>query len=428
MRRHETQPRGNWHARRFPLGLAIARRIYENVRDPRGAALALLNSPVWGFRSRRGVSLRRLRLGRIPGSRVHRFERLVADEDWVSASAVSGAEGVPSAPEEFGGLGYSTEEAVFITSNPRVSGVVSGDSFLLSPNNLRPFESIPTSNPPVSGFLSIRKQHLLLRVRKSEGYPCGIFVGSDSPHNWFHWLVDTLPSVYLARFLPQQFNEVPLLVPEVALRRDHWLESLKAVSDGRPIRPISSDAYHLVGELLWIHGPTAKRHVHREELHAEFAIERNTILEFRDVLLAELASPIPPPGRPPRIYLARLPGSLRPYNQDELLAIAEKYGFRAVYLENHSLTESLSLLSRAEYIIGPHGAGWAQALFAKSAKGAMLWTWNEAATENWFHNVLALAGIPCETLFTGPGSNSSPYILDAGGFEESLSRMLDSLG
>ena len=69
-----------------------------------------------------------------------------------------------------------------------------------------------------------------------------------------------------------------------------------------------------------------------------------------------------------RIYISRnsnpsLPRRLK--NESALLALIKPYQFDCVSLEHFSLREQLSLMSHAEAIIAPHGAGMLHTLFTQ---------------------------------------------------------------
>jgi hypothetical protein len=398
-------------------------KIRRALRHPVSSLLVAIDQIMIWTKSTRVVAIRRLRIAHIPDTERFLFEGLHRDNRWIYSSALTQRPAAivqTTRPE----IGYSVTRSALVTSNPRVSAVISGDCFYLSPNNLKPSSSVPTSIPPVSGLLRIRSEHVLALPTVKSSIETGIFAGSDSPHNWFHWLIDTLPGIYLAKFLPEQFNDVPLLVPAEYLERHHWQESLDAIAGGRTIIPIDKRTYVKVGNLIWVHGPTAKGNFNVGEQRFEFAIQKETLESFRKFFMEAIGAKFDPTRPRTRIYLARSEGSNRPYNQREILKISEKYGFTALYPENHSLKQSIEMILHSEYIIGPHGAGWAFSLFAESAQAALLWTWEEAISENWFHNLLALRGIKHETLFTGHGSNSAPYHLDHNEFERRLAKLL----
>lgn len=63
-----------------------------------------------------------------------------------------------------------------------------------------------------------------------------------------------------------------------------------------------------------------------------------------------------------RIYIARQ--SRRIVNEKELLALLTQLGFQKVYLERLPFLEQVQLFSEAEFVIGAHGAGFANIVFA----------------------------------------------------------------
>jgi capsular polysaccharide biosynthesis protein len=118
-----------------------------------------------------------------------------------------------------------------------------------------------------------------------------------------------------------------------------------------------------------------------------------------------------------RLFLARAEGSYRNYNQDEALAVAADFGFEPVYLEELSFRESVEVMLEASAVIGPHGAGWANALYCQPGTTGIMWTWDESRHDNWFANIGKLAAMDFSTIFTGNldvnGHNIDPRKLRA---------------
>ncbi len=76
------------------------------------------------------------------------------------------------------------------------------------------------------------------------------------------------------------------------------------------------------------------------------------------------------PSRPRRkrnrIYVTRRPSPVgrRVLNETEVLEVAERFGFRSYALEELSLSAQIELFFDAEAVIGVHGAGLTNLLFA----------------------------------------------------------------
>jgi hypothetical protein len=68
-----------------------------------------------------------------------------------------------------------------------------------------------------------------------------------------------------------------------------------------------------------------------------------------------------------KIYISREGEKLRfVENEEELLELLTKYGFKKVKMQNYSYREQIEICHNAKYIIGPHGAGLTNMLFMKN--------------------------------------------------------------
>jgi capsular polysaccharide biosynthesis protein len=68
---------------------------------------------------------------------------------------------------------------------------------------------------------------------------------------------------------------------------------------------------------------------------------------------------------PPAIYISRVDSLMRPMrNEDELIVTLARFGVMPVVLGGLTLDEQITLFRNARLIIGPHGAGLANVVFA----------------------------------------------------------------
>ena len=67
---------------------------------------------------------------------------------------------------------------------------------------------------------------------------------------------------------------------------------------------------------------------------------------------------------PKRVYISRSKAMRRRVkNEFELFPILENYEFKVIHLENFCLSEQISILQNCEFLLGGHGAGFANMLF-----------------------------------------------------------------
>ncbi len=379
-------------------GLAISKLWPRGpkIKDPVAIKVSLL----WNV----AVIARRLRLQVSPSWKIVRArllseEERAAGEFFPSAVAVGGpATNTSPDPtnDRFPALRFRHFEDVLVTGNRRCSYVISGNELLLPPAVQDGPWNIRVGTPVTGGIHYQQSNDLLAELgQKLPVLERGLYVGSWSPHNWYHWTIDTLPSVYLSRKLPADYDDFPLLLPEKALTKASWDEPLQIVRGTRDIVALPQNQYLKVRELLWIDSPSVPGPLPlRASGHGNFRIHYDAMREYRKFMLEALQlCGTPKPHK--KIYLARKEGAQRTYNQSELIAVARDYGYEPIFLEELSFGDSVKIMTEAKLVVGPHGAGWANALYCQPSTQGFMWSWQDN-NWNWFLNVANTAGFSLE--------------------------------
>lgn len=324
-------------------------------------------------------------------------------------------------------LGYARIRSTRVTANRRCAAVVQEGEFLLpSAADEGPW-NILVGRPFTGGVIGQSGFKILVDTRLTGCIERGVFVGSWSPHNWFHWLVDTLPSVWLASLLPTDFDSFPLLLPKGALSKPAWREPLELIIGNRQIEELPEDGYLAVDDLVWIDSPSSPgpRPMLENQRNANFKLHGSAMNSFRATLLEKLNlddSQIVPRRK---VFLARKEGGNRPYNQAELIELAKDFGFEAYCLEDMSFRESVELMMGTSFLIGPHGAGWASALFCPPGITSIMWTWESGKRDNWFTNIAELRQMNMTVLLDFQIRGQS-YWLDKNLLREAIEKSLQS--
>ena len=308
---------------------------------------------------------------------------------------------------------------------------------LIVPDNGLPGPSrVFFASSDVAGIVDQAKNRVLtVRARSAEHLTRGVFAGSMAPHNWFHWIIDNLPTLYQARFLPSEFDDYPLLVPTEAKKRANWMAALDIVSSGRDVVFIDDDRWIQVGDLVRIEGitrPNPRPLTSRSRGRVGVLVA--PLLDYRNFVLTHLGLDLARVSRGNRVFIGRRLSEVRGYNQEEIFAVAEGYGFERVYLEDLTFEDSVRVFREAEIILGPHGAGWANMLFCHSATKAMLWTWEGEEQDNWYENIAYVAEVSylqlCVPVIPEPrlDRRRAEYHLDSAVFEQGLRSLLGRSG
>ncbi len=331
-------------------------------------------------------------------------------------------------------LSYREFADVFVSANRRGGFLANRKSLIVPTTGLPAPPKVFFPNTEVAGILDQSGDKALLRQPKPVlQLPRGIFTGSMAPHNWFHWTIDNLPTIFMAQFLPGKYDDFPLLVPEVVFRRPHWLEPLELASGGREILSTPGEGWVQVERLVRIEGVTRPNPRSLLTIQkARIAVFGEALEMYRDHMLEELelADCKMVTGR--KVFLARRDSEVRRFNQDEIILLAKAEGFEDVYLDELDFREAVMLFCQAEFIIGPHSAAWANLLYSHPGAKAMMWTWPGEKEDNWYENIAHISGVRYLQIFTSNDSSAdsrngdrrlADYVLEPAYFRESLSRL-----
>lgn len=164
--------------------------------------------------------------------------------------------------------------------------------------------------------------------------------------NTFHWFCDVIPRIYAMRakcselilLLPDSHNtfHVPSLAP-FQFKGIHFFSDKELLRVPRLVLPT-----HLA--------PTGN---YNEEIIRKV---RNVYRQHLDHLQHHEYGDL--------VYISRAKATRRRViNEEELIRVIGRYGFRTVHLEDYSFEEQFKIMSGARCVIAPHGAGLTSMIF-----------------------------------------------------------------
>jgi hypothetical protein len=174
---------------------------------------------------------------------------------------------------------------------------------------------------------------------------------------FYHWFHDVLPRLENALLhLP---SDTRFLINEAP--RAYQLESLKAYGINAGQLELQQSGVRTRVERLWFATPVGHTSLGSGEVVARVA------RRLKKHFSADRAG-----SKPQRIYVSRqMASSRRVDNEAELRPLLKERGFDLVVLEDMAWIDQLRLFSATDAIMGPHGAGLVNMMFA--LKNATTW-------------------------------------------------------
>lgn len=220
----------------------------------------------------------------------------------------------------------------------------------------------------------IKKQYhktALVRINEyGEDIDKGILLNATFSNNYYHILYDIVVKLQVVDVLDIPLN-VPLIVDKSILRIKQFKEVLDIMNtSNRKVIWIDEDKYYRIGLSYFIspihNVPQQVINQYKLEL-SDFSFDKDILVKFREKILKLQSKDT----FPKRIFISRKGHIRRQYNEDELLGIANKYGFEVVHPESLSFVQQVSLFNQADIIIGATGAAFANVLFMKEGAYAI---------------------------------------------------------
>jgi hypothetical protein len=186
-----------------------------------------------------------------------------------------------------------------------------------------------------------------IKFRKKRLMDEGFWLAMPWSHNFYHWMIDSLPRL-LSYDRSPQLHGVPIIVPKSAPR--FVLESLGLTGYRSKTVLLESGVYRFKK----LHMPTM--------LSDPMEVSPDAI-DWLDRNFSGTSTRPTQPNR--RLYVSRGDAKIRFIsNEAQLANILSHFGFETVVMSSLSLAEQISLFRGAECIIGPHGAAFANLAFA----------------------------------------------------------------
>ena len=165
-----------------------------------------------------------------------------------------------------------------IIKNGIVSAYASGilqESYLLLADELIDKRGIITTDG--LGLYQYEKDYCIGRSSYNRSIPNGIFIGGAGAFNWYHFMVELLPKVFLSELLDKKYDSWPLIVPFECQSIPQFKIALSLFSKKHEI------VYLRRGEFMFVEKPLLQPSLHLTKMVTESLISRNVLIFFKTI-------------------------------------------------------------------------------------------------------------------------------------------------
>jgi hypothetical protein len=305
-------------------------------------------------------------------------------------------------------LGELKAAPAFVFEIPNVNfwayyggSVVTADNMLLA--DLSP-EVWGSGNHPIFSRWHLPKSQLL-------NGRIAIGVTPEAGGNYYHWLVDLLPRIFLLKHATQNFSNYDTLLLNGS-RANYERETLTALEvPPEKIRFVDSrDRFQIASAVF----PS---------------LDINVVAPWKVRGLRELVSSRPQRHRSSRLYFSRARAAVRRIaNEKEISEALRHHDFEILEAETLSFREQADLSANASVIIAPHGAALANIVFCQPGTRVVEISTREGYRD-WYWQLAVVTGLSYEILEAKPAKSSSRPSENADLIvsHENLTRLLESL-
>jgi hypothetical protein len=179
-----------------------------------------------------------------------------------------------------------------------------------------------------------------------------VYLSDPNPVNYFHWMCRVLPLLQIyRRFYGLEIQDIDAFYVGRFNSRNFHKESFKrlGISETKLIQN-ACKADKLVAAIV------------NKSTECGESLSKDSYLFTRNLFLANIS--VSSNHSKPRIYVERGLTAIRKIiNEDEIIQLLKKYGFRTVSMDGKAIQEQATLFSQAEAIVAVHGAALTNLLF-----------------------------------------------------------------
>ncbi len=232
--------------------------------------------------------------------------------------------------------------------------------------------------------------------------PVGIHFCNDYSHNYYHWLIECLPQLYILDQF-KEYDNMPLLSDENLTVQQFAALKIMNTRNRPLIRLKKGNAYHIQKLIV----PSMATVIH-DNYHSPVAFDKDVLLSptgihyVRNHVLHTLGCTAQNGFR--KIFISRKKSEHRKLlNLEEIESLMVARGFEIVFPEALTFANQVKLFSQAKIVVGQTGAGFANLMFCpENCKALILINHHPQTSYYLFSNLAQILNIDLQFV---PGSD-----------------------
>lgn len=294
--------------------------------------------------------------------------------------------------KKLNGLGYSLLENCSIIAS---SEFIFKNNFCYGQKHKLPFSLNYIKFNNFKGSLSSNSKYILCSRNRiaNKKIDKAVYISGSYDLNWYHWLIEVLPKLYIFKKIINHYKDYQIVVPERIVKSINHKKTLSLFTDLNNIITIKQGVFYNVESLLYIESPSYSDFEMKKKLKVKIQngnLYYDVLHSYTKFIKSKIICNKNFQNK--YIYLYRKTNK-RKFNQNEVLEVLRKFHFEIIDAYKLSFIDQVNIFNSAKIIVGPPGAAWANIIFAKRGSYGLIFRPNIIGDSSTFPNLSKLVGL-----------------------------------
>ena len=221
-----------------------------------------------------------------------------------------------------------------------------------------------------------------------------IYLSGTYDENWYHWLIEILPKLFIIKEKIKKFDDYDIVISENIYHSSTHMQSLKLFASKNNIISINPKYFYRTKHVIFVESPSISNRA-RKKIFTHDMLDGNFYQQIFKVFRQYIKNKLLINNNKhdnERVYLFRNQNK-RKFNQHAVIELLKKFNFKIVDLMKLKFDEQVLLFHNSKIIIGVTGAAWTNLIFCQKNTKGLLFCPNSVKGSTTFTNLASLSGM-----------------------------------